>query len=475
MSGVDGDRALPPGPPHAPVWNKARWFFQPIPFMKACAKAYGDTFTLRMSGFPPFVFVSDPKHVKQAFAGGNDELAGGAFNQIFTSTVGKRSILTLEGADHLRHRRLLLPPLHGERVVESARAMVAITDEAVDRWPVGTPFPVYVSLQDVTLDVSLATIFGADRLHALADLRSTIFDFVGQGSGSPLQLMMLRFDGSVVGQSLFDRLGSRSPQAMLRAKLDRIDGLLYAEIRRRRGAGDHGAGILSSLLSATDEAGLPLTDLEIRDECVTMVIAAYETTAITLSYVLHELVRQPELVAKVKEEVEKSGDDLVASIPKLSLLEATINETMRLYPVVPVIGRVVLKKFALGPYEIPAGAVVAPCMYLTHRRPELWPDPDRFDPSRFLGRKINPYEFYPWGGGDRRCVGLNFAMYEMKLILALLLRRLAFAPAPAYRARLVRRGLSLALSEGLPLLVKSRSPRRHEAARPRVTTVNVGP
>jgi cytochrome P450 len=240
-----------------------------------------------------------------------------------------------------------------------------------------------------------------------------------------------------------------------------VDEILYAQIARRRAAGSNGrTDILTLLLEARDEAGQPMSDVELRDELITLLVAGHETTATSLAWAFHWILQHPDVRDKLRAELHQvvgSGPVAPHHGAKLEYLEATIKETQRLNPILPVVGRRLHDPMCIGGRDLPAGVVVAPCVYLTHRRPDLWPDPERFDPDRFLSKRLSPYEFFPFGGGIRYCLGAAFAIYEMKIVLAEVLSRVDLRPAPERVVRVVRRGITFAPSAGMPVVREARA------------------
>jgi cytochrome P450 len=256
-------------------------------------------------------------------------------------------------------------------------------------------------------------------------------------------------------------LGGWSPWGRLVRLRRRIDEILRAEFARRRdpGAPEHD-DVLSLLVAARDEDGRPMSDEELCDEMMTLLLAGHETTATALSWTFHRILENANVHARLLEEIHRvvgTGGLAPEHVQRLEYVDATIKETLRLNPVIPDVGRRLAKPMRIGGVDLPAGVAVAPCIYLTHRRPDVWPDPLRFDPTRFVGKRPNPYEFFPFGGGVRRCLGMAFSLYEMKVVLAQVLARVELAAVPGYRVRLVRRSITFAPSEGMPVVVQRRA------------------
>jgi cytochrome P450 len=397
------------------------------------------------------VFFSDPEGIKEIFTGDPEKLPAGESRAILRPLVGQYSLLLLDGARHRQQRKLMMPPFHGERMHAYGEVMRTVTDRIIDRWPSGQPFPLQPEMQAITLDVILRTVFGIDEGAALTQLRDRLTELLIL-STNPLRLALSQFPRL---QFLFRSV--TNPQR-LQELLQEVDRLLYAQIAQRRAADHSGRDdVLSMLIEARDEAGQQMSDIELRDELITLLVAGHETTATSLAWAFHWILQRPDVQDKLHAELREAGE--AGKIPpqqiaKLEYLDAVIKETQRLLPIIPLVPRVLHEPMRLGGRDLPAGVVVAPCTYLTHHRPDLWPNPDQFDPDRFLGRRLSPYEFFPFGGGIRFCLGAAFAIYEMKIVLAQVLSRVALRPAPGRTVRVVRRGVTFAPSAGMPVVLE---------------------
>ncbi len=443
--------AAPPGLRTPALVQVLRWLRKPIPLLEECAARFGDAFSLRFPGFPPLTLFSAPAAIKEIFTGDPEDLRAGEANVIIEPVVGRSSLLLLDGTRHRRERRLLMPPFHGERMRLYGDVMRTIAADAIERWPVGASFAVHPEMQRITMNVILRTVFGIDEAARLTALRDRLTRMIEFGAANPLLgIPWLQID-----------LGALSPWGRFKRLVREIDGLLYDEFARRRAAGTAGrTDILSLLLDARDEDGNAMTDEELRDEVITLLLAGHETTATALAWTVHRLVEHPDVLTRVRDELHSVvGDAPVTAehVATLEYLDATIKETMRLNPIIPAIGRALARPMCVAGYELPATTVVGPCIYLTHRRPDVWEDPERFAPERFVARKPDPYEYFPFGGGVRHCLGAAFAMYEMKIVLAEMLRRVELRAAPGVTVRLVRRGLTFAPSAGMPVIVDRRA------------------
>ncbi len=439
-----GTAKLPPGPGFFATLNFVR---NPFVFLDDCARRYGDWFTLRVPGVAPFVFTSDPNAIREIFRGDPAVFHAGKANRPLGAFMGERSLLFLDGTAHLHDRRLILPAFHGERMKSYADTMRSIADAEIDRWPTGAPFPIHRAMRAITFEVIMRTVFGLQDGRDAARIRDTVvklFTLYASRAGTLFALPALRVD-----------LGPWSPWGRAVRLHRELSSLLFEEFRRREAGVEHGEDVLSMLLQARDEAGAPLDDETLRDEMLTLLLAGHETTAASLSWVINRLIANPEIAERARAELLSvtNGERIRAEhTSKLRYLEAVINETMRLDPVIPNAGRELQASVTIAGRELPAGAVLAPCIYLTHRRPDLWPDPRKFNPDRFLTGKVDPYAFFPFGGGIRRCIGAAFATYQMKIVLAEILARVELKPVAGYTARLERRSIAFAPSEGLPVI-----------------------
>jgi cytochrome P450 len=324
-----------------------------------------------------------------------------------------------------------------------------IAAAAVARWPLGRPFAVHPEMQGITLDVILRTVFGLDEGPAKRELRAALLDLLTIGSNGQTLLAAQQSNGTRAGAV-----------ARFFAARERVDRLLYAEIAARRRTDVTGrADILSLLVQATYEDGAPLDDRALRDELMTMLLAGHETTATALAWAVGHVLGDASVRRRLATELAPAGAPPMDTqrVAKLEYLDAVCRETLRLTPIIPLVGRRLTRPMTIGGVPLPAGVVAAPCIYLAHRRPERWPEPARFRPERYLESKPTPYEFLPFGGGVRRCLGMAFALLEMKIVLAEVLSRVELRAAPGYQVRVVRRSVTLAPSEGMPVVVGSRA------------------
>lgn len=415
-----------------------RWTTRPYDFLHHNVARHGDAFTANLATFGQAVFLSDPDEIAAVWSADPDVLEAGKGNDILEPFVGPNSVLVLDGTRHRRARRLLMGPFHGQRSRAWGPLIVAATRSALATVRPGDPVRIQEIAQRVSLDIILRIVFGIDP-ERLGDARDVVTE--AMGAAGPLVVFF---------QFLQADWGPGTPGRRLQRSRERVDQMLYSHIAARRAAGgDGGDDVLGMLLAARDEDGKPMPDDELRDELWTLLIAGHETTATAITWAMHHLVSHPEIVARLAEERKDAGDDANA-VARLPLLAAACNESLRLTPILPIVMRVARTEVQIGRWTLPAGMRVAPCMALVHHRADLFPDPDRFDPDRFVGRTYGPTHFFPFGGGNRRCLGAAFAELEMRLVVSTLLER-AWAPRSPVIAT-VRRNLALGPADGTTLV-----------------------
>jgi cytochrome P450 len=409
---------LPPGPRMPAALQTLIWALAPTWMMDRCARTLGDAFTLTFapSGLK-LTMVSDPQAVKTVFTAPPEVAPSAARMSPIAPVVGHSSVLVLTGPEHMRQRKLLLPPFHGERMREYEDTIVEATRRDMASWPLGRPMRLQRHTRLITLEVILQAVFGveAERMQPLKDAITDLFEPVGV-------LAVLR--------AIMSRPSGERPTGAIGRALDRLDALIYAEIERRRAASDveQRADILSLLLLAHDDDGQQMTDVELRDELVTLLLAGHETTATSVAWALERLVRHPDKLARLLAEIDARGEDGGDDRGGDEYMTAVVNETLRVRPVVPMVVRMLTEDLRVGPYLLPTGTRVVPSIYLTNRNPRVYEHPEEFRPERFLdaggGREINSFSWIPFGGGIRRCIGASFALLEMKVILRTMLSEL---------------------------------------------------
>ncbi len=419
--------------------------------MAECAARFGDIFRIQISGYGTAAIVSSPELIKEIFAGSADVFLGGKSNEMVRPFVGSNSVLVLDGPEHQRQRKLLMPALHGERMHAYGQAMLELTNAAIDSWPLHQNFALHTQMQVITLRVILRTIFGV----AAGPQFERLFVLLHEGvelASNPLLLFPI----------MQRELGGYSPWGRFMHMSRQVDEILREEVAQRRKSSDADAraDVLTMLMKARDEHGQEMSFQELRDELVTMLVAGHETTATALGWTMVGLLQDSALCQKLRDELAgacENGHLVPEKIAKLELLDATVREGLRLHPIAPVVGRLLAKPIQLGGFDIPAGWVVAPSVYLAHHRASVFQNPERFEPERFLQSRPSPSDWLPFGGGVRRCPGAAFATYEMKLVLASILWRTQLRLKPGYVAKPTRRGVTLAPSEKVPVIMDQRS------------------
>jgi cytochrome P450 len=405
------------------------------------------------------VLFSDPEAMQLILTNDDGKLfdAPGGLNIALELITGKLSVFGLSGKDHRRARRLLMPPFHGERMRSYGDLICDTAEQVMREHEPGHAFPARHPMQTISLRIILRAVFGITDGPRYQQLEQRLGTLLGRVS-SPLSASILFVP------SLRRDLGPQSPWGRFIRNRQQIDQLIYAEIADRRGArlaceaegvATHGGSegglnpnperddILTLLMSARDEAGEALSDIELRDELMTLLIAGHETTATALTWALYWIHRLPKIRQRLLQELDALDHNFDPNaLLKLPYLNAVCSETLRIYPVALLtFPRVTRSRVNLAGVTLDPGTLVAGCIYLAHRRKEAFPDPEEFNPDRFLDQHYSPYEFLPFGGGVRRCIGMAFAQFEMKLVLSSILSRFDLALADAHNVRQQRRGL----------------------------------
>ena len=426
--------ALPPGPRSPRAVQTTRYVVDPYGLFESGRRAFGDVFTLRVMS-ETWVVLAHPDAVREVFAHGPDELDSGVANHSLRPLLGTRNLLLLDGAEHLRRRKLVLPPFHGERMRAYEGLIREATRREIAAWPVGVPAPTLPRMQAITFRVVLRAVFGVEEGPQLERMAAMLRRFLAWTT-DPRRGLVFAFLGP-------DRL---MDLAAYRRQRDELDRELFVEIAGRRRAPDlsEREDILSLLLQARDEQGAPLSDRELRDDLVTLLVAGHETTAAALSWALVELARDPEAQSRLA-----GGEE--------GLAEAAVTETLRLHPPVPLGAlRRLRRPMEIAGWNLPAGATVAPCTLLVHRRPDVYPDPAAWRVDRFLGTRPPAGAWLPFGGGVRRCAGAAFAQFEARTVLDEVVRELELRPARPPSRWIGRRGIVLVPARGGPVVATRR-------------------
>jgi cytochrome P450 family 110 len=432
--------SLPDGPRTPATLQLIQWIASPLWFMRNCSERYGDCFTVSFGdNLSRTVVFSDPQVLKIILTSDESKEfdAPGELNAVLEPLLGAQSLIGLSGDRHRRMRQLMMPPFHGERMRSYGELIGDVADEVMRGCVIGKRFLLRKCMQTITLRVILRAVFGLEEglryeqmEKALASLLEASSTRLSVGF---LYLPMLRQD-----------LGPLSPWGNFVRKRQWIDRLIFDEITERRMRQDTTRNdMLTLLMLARDEAGEALTDEELRDELMTLLVAGHETTATALTWALYWIHKVPEVRQQLLAELQTVDPGDHGALSRLPYLNAVCCETLRIYPVgMLTFPRVTTSRVELGGYSLEPGTIVIGSIYLTHRRKEIYPDPDRFRPERFLERRFSPYEYLPFGGGARRCIGMTFAQFEMKLVISGILSSFELALADNRSARPMRRGVT---------------------------------
>ena len=442
---------LPDGPKTPRFVQLIQWISDPLTYLDKCAKQYGDIFTAQFGNMEPMVMINHPQAV-QEMLNSNAFHAPGSLNSILKPIVGEQSMIMLSGERHKRSRQLLMPPFHGERMRNYGKLICDIAADAASKWSVDRPFVARSAMEEVTMRVILQAVFGMDdgpRLQALRPLLASVVDM----TGSPLRSSILFLNW------MQQDWGSWSPWGRMKQRQRKADDLIYAEIEERRLQPEaNRTDILSLMMAARDENGQPMTNEELRDELMTLLFAGHETTATALAWAFYWIHSLPSVRQKLLQELDSLGENPdPMEIFRLPYLSAVCQETLRIYPVAMLtFAREVLTPVELMGHQLEPGTVVVGSIYLTHRREDLYPEPLQFKPERFLERQFSPYEYLPFGGGSRRCIGLALAQLEMKLVLATILRDFDLVLAEKKPVQAKRRGVTLGPAGGVRMTLLGR-------------------
>jgi cytochrome P450 len=413
-------------------------------FFRALRSRYGKTFTLR-SAKGPFVITGDPALTREIFAAPPETFRVWSADML-APFLGEKSLLLSHGDRHRRDRKLLTPPFHGGRMRTYGAIIAEATREHVDQLPRGRVTAIQPMMQAISLDVILRAVFGVEDKAKTLAWRQTILEDVRAVTPALIFIPWLR-----------RRLGGVGPWTKHLAARVRFDAMLYAEIQERRREAREGEDILGLILSARYDDGSAMTDEEVHDQLITLVVAGHETTGTSLAWSIEWLARLPEVRDRLTAEVDALGDspspEAIAAAP---YLDAFCNEALRVHPIVPDVSREVMLPFKLGGWTLPKHAAVAVATTLLHSDPDIYPEPDRFRPERWLDKKPSPFEYTPFGGGARRCLGAAFAIYEMKIALATIVRTLVFTPANERPTRPARQNITIGPKDGVLVVARAR-------------------
>ena len=437
------------------LWQQFKWILDPVQFLEQAGQKHPDIFAANLVGpWDRLIFVNHPEGIRQLFTQDFKQF------QVFSKTnerlapvLRENSIMISEGTTHRKQRKLLMPPFHGERMSLYGQVIWNLTENIIEKIACNQNFSAHAMTQAISLEVILRVVFGLDegkrsqQLHQLITQMMEIFR-------SPMTSAMLFFP------ILRSDLGAWSPWGQFLQLRNQVDQLLYEEINeRRQSVNSERTDILSLLISVTDEEGQPLSYEELRDQLITLMIAGHETTASALAWSLYWIHKLPEVKNKLLKELDVFGKTLeLEKISELTYLDAVCLEALRLYPVViNTFPRITLEPVDFMGYELKESEALVACIYLLHQREDIYPQPKSFKPERFLERRYSPYEYIPFGGGSRRCIGEALALYEMKLILANILLSCELELVNDQLEQPKRRGITLAPKGGVPMMIRRKN------------------
>ena len=445
---------LPPKLDTPRLLQRIQWIGDPVRYMETAARKYPDIFTAEVIGFGDnIVFVNHPEGIKQILTNDRTKFfASGEANRILKPLLGESSITMLEGDRHKQRRKLLLPPFHGQRMGEYSQLICDLTEKIFDRLPFNQTITARNITQDISLQVILEAVYGLQTEEQSKEIKRLLTNLADVFQ-SPFTSAFLFFP------SWQKDLGAWSPWGYFLRQRQELDKLIYAEIAKRRQENNlERQDILSLLLSARDEQGQPMTDKELRDELMTLMFAGHETTATSMAWALYWIHHLPEVRQKLLAELDSLGTSPEPmEIVKLPYLNAVCQETLRISPVAMLtFPRVVREPIELLGYNLEPGMITVGCIYLVHQREDIYPEPKKFKPERFLEKQFSFYEFNTFGGGARRCIGEALAQMELKLSLATILSNYELDLASQKPEKLKRRGVTLAPGTGVKIVVKGK-------------------
>ena len=428
---------------------------QPTKSLENYATKYGDIFTVRVMGLksPPIVFFSHPQAISDCFAIPAHKLDFKKATHVFKPLFGENSLVFQEGRSHQQQRQLLLPAFHGDNLKSYGQPICQITEEVTKNWTSGTNIYIHNLMSNITLEIILQVVFGIThgaRYQELKEKLTSLLEDVTKPWYSSLFFFPL----------LQQDLGAWSPWGIFLKRREEIDKLIYAEISERRLQNDAGrTDILSLLMSARDVNGEQMTDEELRDQLVSLLLLGYETTSGVLAWVFYLIHSHPEVKNQLMQELN-TLDNLTdpEAITQLPYLTAVCQETLRIHPIALICTpRMVKDRVEIMGHNFTSETVLVPCIYLAHRRTETYPEAEQFRPERFLNQKFSPYEYLPFGGGYRGCIGGAFSMYELKLVTAIILSHFQLSLTDKRPVHPVRRGITIVPSGGVKMVVTKKA------------------
>jgi cytochrome P450 len=421
------------------AWQALSYARDPLGFLIDFQRRYGDVFTISFPYFKRLVYIADPALIKQLFTGSPEQLHAGEANAtVLEPALGPNSVLTLDEAPHMRQRKLLLPPFHGERIARYGELIRETTMREMESWPLGEPFALRPHTQRITLAVIMRAVFGVHDEQRL-DRFERLIEFFSERLSLVTAFPPLRRN-----------LGRWSPWGRFLRAREQLDEFIYEEIALRRAelAGENGErdDVLSLLLAARHDDGIPMSDAELRDELVTVLAAGHETTATGLAWAMERILRTPRVLERLRESIEAGEDEY---------LDATVKEALRIRPVIVDAARKLTSPLEIGGYELPTGTYVMAAIAALHFREDLFREPHEFRPERFIEEDADSYTWIPFGGGVRRCIGAAFAQYEMRVVLKAMLERADLAAPSPKPERVKVRNITLAPGKGAQVVLRA--------------------
>ncbi len=431
-------------------WQLINWIADPIGLQKKYSHKYGDIFTMHLAGLGSYVIIGNPQAIQEIFSK-DSQFDIGRANELAEPLIGKNSLMMMDGDRHRRERKLLMPSFHGEKIQAYGEKIIDITQKIADTWQIGESFIARSAMQKVSLEIILQVVFGLSEGERYEQLKPLFTNWLDM-TDSPLRSSMLFL------KFLQKDWGNWTPWGKMKQKQQRINNLLQAEIEEKRSKKhDLGNDVLSLMMAVRDENGQAMTDEELKDELLTILFAGHETTATTLAWAFYEIYRNPGVIEKLQTEYCSLGENPnPMEIAKLPYLSAVCQETLRMYPVLPIIfPRIAKSSVNIAGQQFDAETSFMPSIYLVHYQEDLYPEPEKFKPERFLEKQYSPSEYFPFGGGSRRCLGYALALLEMKLVIATVISKYQLALAENKPVKIQRRGFTLAPTGGVSLILNS--------------------
>jgi cytochrome P450 len=430
---------LPPGPREPRPLQGLKFMRRPADLMEAAHERYGDVWTLRMPGGVTNVIVADPALIKEVFDA-DPAVVGGAAPPMAKAMLGEHSLILLDGAEHATQRSLMAPAFHRERVQRYREEMARNCERELVDWPLGEPLQLLPRMERITLRSIMSALFGPGDDASRESLRLLMHEAVEYSTNVRR-----------LARVWFAMMRDATLPASFRRLRERVDAAVFREIERARQDPrlEEREDILATLLRGRDAEGNPISDSELRDQVVTLLFQGHTSTASGLAWALERLMRHPEVFERLRAEAQAGSDEYV---------DAVVKEALRVRPPLPFPTRSVTQPFRLGEYELEPGTQIMVNSYMLHRRPDLYPEPERFRPERFLEKPADASSWTPFGGGKRGCPAASFALLELKVVLLTIAQRARLAPADQADEEIRRRAVGFIPSRGALAVLQERVP-----------------